>query len=106
MDKNKLNGQFEVLNPWAEVDPIPLRGISPRLPNLDGKRIGLFCNVKRTARPMLAVVERKLREKFTTLEFTYYAESELNILAIETESRAIFQEWLKGVDGVIAAVGD
>ena len=35
-------GQYEVLSPWAEVDPIPLRGISPRIKTLAGKKIGLF----------------------------------------------------------------
>ncbi|MGA2463802.1 MAG: hypothetical protein ABSH06_05540 [Thermodesulfobacteriota bacterium] len=107
MDKNKLNGQFEVLSPGAEIDPISLRGISPRLPNLDGKRIGLYCNPKRAARPMLGAVERKLKERFPTLEFTYYAASDkLSWLEVEAEKRVIFQEWVKGVDGVITAVGD
>jgi len=39
--------QFEVLSPWADVDPIPLRGISPRLSSLAGKKIGIFVNPKR-----------------------------------------------------------
>jgi hypothetical protein len=31
--------QYDVLSPWAEVDPLPLRGISPRLDSLSGKKI-------------------------------------------------------------------
>ena len=34
--------QYEVLSPWADVDPIPVRGISPRLDSVEGKKIGLF----------------------------------------------------------------
>ena len=37
-----MNGQYEVLNPWAEVDPIPLKGIAPRVADLTGKTMGLF----------------------------------------------------------------
>ena len=36
--------QYEVLNPWAESDPVPMRGISPRLDTMEGKTIGLFQN--------------------------------------------------------------
>jgi len=38
------NYQYEVLNPWADLDPVPLRGISPRVTDLAGKTIGLFRN--------------------------------------------------------------
>ena len=34
------SSSFEVLSPWAEVDPVPLKGISPRLKSLEGKKIG------------------------------------------------------------------
>ena len=34
-----MNSQYEVLSPWAEADPIPLRGISPRLTDLKDKKI-------------------------------------------------------------------
>ena len=40
---------FDVLSPWAETDPRPLQGISPRLRELRGKRIGLFANYKRAS---------------------------------------------------------
>jgi hypothetical protein len=33
---------YEVLSPWAEVDAASLRGISPRLDSLAGKKIGIF----------------------------------------------------------------
>jgi len=51
--------QFEVLSPWADVDPIPLRGISPRIDNLAGKKIGLFVNPKRAAMPIAQSIDRR-----------------------------------------------
>ncbi len=41
----ELANQFVALSPWADVDPIPLRGISPRIQNLAGKKIGLFHDI-------------------------------------------------------------
>ncbi len=106
MTNHKSNGQYEVLSPWAEVDPIPLRGISPRVTDLAGKRIGLFRNFKRAARPILTVVESKLKERFPTAEFSWFDSTAANVLETETENRARFEEWAKSVDTVVAAVGD
>ena len=44
---------FEVLSPWAEADPVPARGITPRVSSLAGKKIGLFRNNKRAAQPLM-----------------------------------------------------
>jgi len=106
MNRNKANGQFEVLSPWAEADPIPLRGISPRVTDLAGRKIGLFSNLKRAARPMLTAVEEKLRERFPSSEISWYVSQRFNIPEIETENKARFEEWVKEVDAVVAAVGD
>jgi hypothetical protein len=102
-----MSNQYEVLSPWAEVDPIPLRGISPRLAVLKGKKIGLFCNYKPAARPILTAVEEKLKERFPTCETIWYMQNEMvSIAKMKGEGRARFDEWIKGVDGVIAATGD
>jgi len=106
-----MNGQYEVLNPWAEADPVPLRGISPRVTDLTGKTIGLFCaSYKVASRPILMVVEEKLKEKFPTSKFSWF-EAGHNLEVTETkvtgtEDKARFEEWVKGVDAVITAVGD
>ena len=34
--------KYTVLSPWAEVDQSALYGLSPRLPDLNGKTIGMF----------------------------------------------------------------
>jgi ABC-type lipopolysaccharide export system ATPase subunit len=67
---SKMEGQYEVLSPWAEVDPIPLKGLTPRLPELNGKNIGLLINGKRASRPILSVVERKFKERYPTATFS------------------------------------
>ncbi len=98
--------QYEVLSPWAEVDPVPLRGISPRLNTLAGKKIGLFANFKRAARPMAAAVEKRLKEKFPTCETSLFDSREPNVTETETKNRDKFTAWAKEMDAVVAMVGD
>ncbi len=100
-----MNTQYEVLNPWAEVDPMPLRGISPRPGNLDGKKIGLYHNDKRAAGPMLAVVASRLKQKYPTLTFKSFLRAP-NLAIYEMEEKAQYDEWLKDVDAVIFSHGD
>ena len=105
-----MTNEYNVLNPWAEVDPVPLRSISPRVTDLGGKKIGLFANSKGLARPILTVVEEKLKEIFPTAKFSWYVPREVNrynVLQVESKSnKPVFEEWVKGVDTVVAAVGD
>lgn len=101
-----MNGQYEVLNPWAEADPKWSRGISPRVPNLAGRTIGLFAGqMKVSARPILTVVEKGLKEKFPTLKFSWFL-FDYNLTVTETEDKGRFEDWTKGIDAAIAAVGD
>ena len=101
-----MNGQYEVLNPWAEADPIPLRGISPRVTDLTGRTIGLFSDTFKVAsKPILTVVEEKLKERFPTLKFSRFGLG-LSMQITETEDKTRFEEWVKRVDAAIAAVGD
>ena len=98
--------QFEVLNPWAEVDPLKLRPISPRLTTLAGKKIGLFANFKRAARPIQEVVARKLKERYPDIQTVLFDSRGNNVIETETENKERFAQWAKGVDAVVAAVGD
>ncbi|MBN2060122.1 MAG: hypothetical protein JW882_06860 [Deltaproteobacteria bacterium] len=104
--KDASEYQYEVLSPWAEVDPIPLRGISPRLDSLSGKKVGLFANFKRAARPIQAEVERRLKERFPDIETSLFDSSLPNVLETETANKEKFTAWAKEMDAVIAAVGD
>ncbi|MBI4295717.1 MAG: hypothetical protein HY667_01225 [Chloroflexi bacterium] len=102
-----MSGQYEVLSPWAEADPVPPKGISPRLTDLAGKKIGLFANGKRASRPILTVVEKKLRQRYPTAEISWYMSRLSEAADIELVGKvASFEEWIKGVDAVILAVGD
>lgn len=114
-----MTAQFEVLSPWADADPVPLKGISERVPNLAGKKIGLFHHTKIAGPPMLAVVEKKLKAKFPTAEFSYFRfsrtgdiEDRFDRIGVpedaikEAQERDAFELWVKEVDAVVGAVGD
>ena len=98
--------QYIVLSPWAEVDPIPLRGISPRVDTLEGKKIGLFANFKRAARPIQSYVQKKFKERFPDCETSLFDSRLPNVTETETENKEKFAAWAKEMDAVIAAVGD
>lgn len=103
-----MDSQFEVLNPWAEVDPIQFRGLTaPRLTDLAGKKIGLFASSKPISKRIMTAVEAKLKARFPSVETSWYVgEGSWAVLQIETERREKYKDWVKGVDAVIAAVGD
>lgn len=98
--------QFEVLSPWADADPIPLRGISPRLSSLAGKKIGLFVNPKRAAMPMAQAIDRRLKAMYPDVQTTIYHSVGANVNEIETKNKEEFTTWAKGLDAAIAVVAD
>jgi hypothetical protein len=98
--------QFEVLSPWADVDPIPLRGISPRIESLSGKKIGLFVNPKRAAMPIAESIEKRLKTMYPDVQTIVYRSNGANVNEIETENKEKFTAWAKGLDAAIAVVGD
>jgi hypothetical protein len=98
--------QYEVLNPWADMDAIPMRGISPRLQSLAGKKIGLFVNFKRAAPPIAASVEKRLKSMYPDIQTTIFNSNLPNVTETETKNRDSFIAWVKGVDAVVLAVGD
>jgi hypothetical protein len=52
------------------------------------------------------VVRKRLKEKFPTAEFTEFGNLTPNEVITEQEGKEKFEEWLKGVDAVVAAYGD
>lgn len=97
---------YEVLGPWAEADPVPLRGIAPRLPDLAGKTIGLFSNGKRAAHLTLGAVERELLDKYPGARTAWYTSSVLNSPEMLTEGRPRFEAWAGSVDAAVMSVAD
>jgi len=106
MPAPKTLSSYEVLSPWAEADPVPLRELSPRLDRLDGKKIGLLCNNKRASPLILDVTEKLLKQKFPTATISRFIARSFSVSSLEKEREGEFNDWLKGVDAVIAAVGD
>jgi hypothetical protein len=99
MDSSDGQGQYQVLSPWAEANPVPPKGLTaPRLDRLEGKTIGLYHNNKRAAQPILTILEKILKDKFPNSKSSWYNNHQTNVPE--------FDEWLKSVDAVVAAVGD
>jgi hypothetical protein len=98
--------QFEVLSPWADVDPIPLRGISPRIPTLAGKKIGLFVNPKRAAMPIAEEIDKRLKTMYPDIQTIIFHSVGANVNEIETANKEKFTAWAKSFDAAIAVVGD
>jgi hypothetical protein len=96
---------YEVLSPWAEVDPIPPRGISPRETGLNGKTVGLFADYKRAAQPILTAVERMLKERFPEIKSSWFVFEKCSAIH-EAGDKTRLEDWVKGIDMAITAVGD
>lgn len=97
---------YEVLSPWAEADPIALHGLSPRLDKLDGKKIGLLCNNKRASPLIVDATEKLLMQRFPGVKISKFFARSFSVSSLEKDRAQEFDDWLKGVDAVIAAVGD
>jgi hypothetical protein len=98
--------QYEVLSPWAEADLVPRRGLAPRLTTLEGKKIGLLINNKRAAAPIQDIVYEQLKTRYPTSEITFYKGRSFSVSELEPQNKDKFEDWLRGVDTVILAVGD
>ena len=106
VNTSQRSTEYEVLSPWADADPVPLRGISPRPADLAGKKIGLFSNRKRAAELTLSAFERQLLEKYPTAQTSRYACSTINTPEMLTEAKAKFEAWVASVDAVVLSVAD
>jgi hypothetical protein len=98
--------QYEVVSPWAEADPKPVRGISPRVDTLAGKKVGLFANFKRAAVPIAQAIEKRLKAQYPDIQTNLFHSTEPNVDESVTANKAKFAAWAKEMDAVIAVVGD
>lgn len=97
---------YEIMSPWAEADPAPLRGISPRPETLAGRKIGLYSNRKRAAELTLRAVERELLERYPDARTSWYECTTVNVPEMLSEGKARFEAWVGGVDAVVLSVAD
>ena len=106
VETSHRSADYEVLSPWADADPVSLRGIAARPAGLSGRKIGLFSNRKRAASLTLSAVERQLLEKYPAAQTSWYACSTINTPEMLTEGKAKFEAWVSSVDAVVLAVAD
>ena len=99
--------EYEVLSPWADVDPVIPQGLQPRLDDLNGKTIGLYYHFKDGCRAVLEEIEAKLKPIYPDAKFTYY-QYPVDLAEIIDDETYLpgFKEWLDGVDAVITSMGD
>ncbi len=102
----KSGNMFEVLNPWAEADPIPLLGLAPRIGALAGKKIGLLRNNKRSAEPILTVASGVLKEQYPDIEFSWFRGNYFSVSEQDKNRLQEFDDWIRSVDAVIASTAD
>jgi hypothetical protein len=102
-----MNSEYQVLSPWADIDPLSLKSIAPRLTDLSGKTIGLFALSKPASRPIVLAVGERLKKRFPGVILDLYDSfTTWTVMQIETENKDRFENWVKGVDAVVGAVGD
>jgi hypothetical protein len=110
VNKELLNmsntNNYEVLSPWAEADPVPLKGLSPRLTSLEGKKIGIFQNFKQASKQMAATIGEKLKERYPGIKTSLFDSTDQNVTVIETDKKDEFVRWAKGIDAAILLVGN
>jgi hypothetical protein len=107
MNVDRIEPDYEVLSPWADADAVPRQGlVNHRIDSLNGKKIGLFHNIKRAGGPILKVVERRLQERFDDILFNWYEAQSMSVSAQEPQNIEKFKAWISGVDAVILAVAD
>jgi len=99
---------YDVLSPWAEVDPTLLSGITPRVDDLRGKRIGLYANYKPAAVPIQDAVEAQLRSRFgSQVAISRFVQTDSGDALSSEDHGARYTRWLQEeLDAVIVAVGD
>lgn len=90
--------EWEVLNPVAEYET-PILALSPRLEDLNEKRVGLFWNGKPNGDLLLEAIGKLLERRFKNMKTTRYDLS----VSVGPENRRRMAEQC---DAVIAAIGD
>ncbi len=100
--RDKLPVVLEVLNPRGEIPPAQAIGLTPRLKDLTGKKIGLIDNGKVGAGYFLDAVEEELKKRLpgvTVLRFKKPGRT-------TAPAPKFYPEVAKKIDAFIYATGD
>ena len=85
---------LEVLNPRGEVTPIPILAPSARIPDISGKKIGIYWNNKAGGDHFWDVVEAEMKHQAPTVKIVRYSgpfePSDEQIAAMTKEVDAFF----------------
>ena len=90
---------IEVLNPRGEIESDEVYGISPRVPDLAGKTIGLYSNGKGGITQFLNFVEGNIKQRYPTVTVKRYSG------AFDVGDK-LAQQIAREVSAVVYGVGD
>ncbi len=99
---NKAPVVLEVLNPRGEIPPVQAIGLTPRLKDLNGKKVGLIDNGKVGAGTFLDAVEEELKKRLPGIVVLRFKKPGRTTAA----SPKFYPEVAKKVDAFIYATGD
>ncbi len=99
---SKLPVAIEVLNPRGEVLPPQAMGLTPRLKDLDGKKIGLIDNGKVGAGYFLDAVQEELKRRLPGVTIVRFKKPGSTTAA----APKFYPEVAKKMDTFIYATGD
>ena len=96
---SKETVELELLNPRGEIEPPKTYGLSPRISDLNGKKVGFYWNGKPGIDNFFTVVEENLKKMFPNVTTTLFRGP------MEITDKDI-QSWASQIDTFIYAVGD
>ncbi len=100
--KDKLPVFLEVLNPRGEIPPAQAIGLTPRLKDLNGRKIGLIDNGKAGAGYFLDAVQEELKKSLPGVTIVRFKKPGSTTAA----SPKFYPEVAKKIDAFIYATGD
>lgn len=92
---------LKVLDPRGELPTQPVFGISPRIADLNGKKIGLVDNTKPGAKYLFDRLEQELKRRFPTSTIFRFRKSDYK--DVQTN---LYKEVAAKTDAFIFGVGD
>ncbi len=100
--------KYSALNPIGIPDPLDVIGLNPRVADLNGKTIGLYCTFKAHWVLILKELEKQLSAVYPDAKFTYFqytkdlnSHTQVAEVMKAPEVRPDFEKWIAGTDVVI-----
>jgi hypothetical protein len=93
---------LELFNPMGVIEPAKTIGLTPRIPDLAGKKVALLNNGKSGVRNLITALEELLKQKYPTA--TILTQYKAGSTADPREEE--FQKIAKECDAFIFAIGD